>query len=75
MADMTLNRFWTVRCSIPTASRHDSTRTYMAETCLGVTARTIDEAIATVRRERPGVVIWAVNHTGQIDHESTKNNQ
>lgn len=67
MADMTLNRYWTVRCSIPMLSKHEPPQPYTAESCLGVVAKTVDEAIAVVKRERPGVVIWAVNHTGQID--------
>lgn len=62
---MTLNRYWKVRCSVPTTGRGG--HRYMAEVYLGVTARTIDGAIAAVMAGHPEAIIWAVNHTGTID--------
>lgn len=71
MADTTLNRYWKVRCAMPAQWRHkDMVRTYMANHCLGVTAETIEGAIAVVRQKYPVAVIWAVNHAGAVDHEA-----
>lgn len=58
--------FWSVRCNVPKWYGTGEAKYHMSPESFGVVAETIDDVLAKVRAEIPGVVVLAVNHSGKV---------
>jgi hypothetical protein len=67
--------FWSVRCNVAKVyGSGDKAQHYMGPEVFGVIAETIEDAIAKVKAEIPGTVIWAVNHGGKVRYDAREKN-